>query len=294
MRTAFPRLDNVGTHGRRPSLPLPRSRRLSPGSAIGWIGVWATALVVGCQKPAGTNARAGAGGMPSTPLPSTAPPPSNAPLPNMGEIARELTDKGPWGHNFTDLYERFFGAWRHEPIRIFEIGIASGGSLRLWNAYFDKASIFAIDIVASKQYENARTRTFVADQSNRKQMAKAVAAFGGEFDFILDDGGHGVALQQISLGFLFKYVKVGGYYVIEDLHTSLVNRYPGGGYGADPDGENTTLRMLERYIHGMPPRFDSKYLLPEESAYLDEHVESMVTSFRHDREHSMVCLIRKR
>ena len=83
-------------------------------------------------------------------------------------------------------------------------------------------------------------------------------------------------------------------YIIEDLHTSLVERYPGGGYGADPDGENTTLRMLERYIHGMPPKFTSKYLLPDERAYLDEHVESLVISFRHDKEHSMVCLIRKR
>ena len=212
----------------------------------------------------------------------------------MSEVARDKTDKGPNGHNFTDVYDRFLGAWRHDPIRIFEIGVASGGSLRLWNEYYEKASIFAIDIVDSKQYENARTRTFIASQSDRGQLAKAMAAFGGEFDFMLDDGGHGMAQQQISLGFLFKYVKSGGYYVIEDLHTSLTKKYVGGGYGAEPDGENTTLRMLERYTNGNPPKFESKYLLPDESAYLDQHVESLVISFRHDQEHSMVCLIRKR
>jgi hypothetical protein len=305
-----------------PNVTYPQGNARFGRTTVGFILIAATALVVGCQRPAGAKAPASttaassatapraavpsaavpSATVPSAAVPSAAVPSATVPsaavpsaaVPSMSDVARDKTDKGPNGHNFTDLYERFFGAWRHDPIRLFEIGIAGGGSLRLWNEYFDKASIFAIDIVDSKQYENARTRTFVADQSNRKQLAKAMADFGGEFDFMLDDGGHGMALQQTSLGFLFKYVKVGGYYVIEDLHTSLTNRYPGGGYGADPDGENTTLRMLERYIDGMPPKFTSKYLLPSESAYLDEHVESLVISFRHDREHSMVCLIRKR
>lgn len=264
----------------------------------------AITLVVGCQNPASNKASVPPVASPNTTPPPAAPPPAappqntaaptGTPLPNMSDIARELTDKGPNGHNFTDLYERFLGGWRHDPIRIFEIGIASGGSIRLWNAYYDKANIFAIDIVKSTQYENARTRTFIADQENRTQLAKAMAAFGGEFDFMLDDGGHNMSLQQISLGFLFKYVKSGGYYIVEDMHTSLTNKYVGGGYGADPDGENTTLRMFERYIHGYPPKFESKYLLPLESAYLEEHVESLVISFRHDGDHSMVCIIRKR
>jgi hypothetical protein len=261
--------------------------------AITWLGA--------CQRLAAPTALASTHSSTVSPNtasskkgPATADVASPTPLRSMSDIARGLTDKGPNGHNFTDIYERFLGAWRHDPIRIFEIGVASGGSLRLWNEYYEKASIFAIDVVDSKQYENARTKTFVADQSNREQLAKAMAAFTGEFDFILDDGGHGMKLQQTSLGFLFKYVKSGGYYVIEDLHTSLTERYPGGGYGADPDGENTTLRMLERYVHGQPPKFDSKYLLPQESAYLDKNVASLVISFRHDQEHSMVCLIQKR
>ena len=47
---------------------------------------------------------------------------------------------------------------------------------------FDRASIYAIDIVDSKQYENARARTLIADQSNREQLVKAMAAFGGELE----------------------------------------------------------------------------------------------------------------
>lgn len=258
-------------------------------ATLGVFVVLTTTLALGCQRPAGSRASSSPDASPSGDAS-----PSKLPLLSMSDIARDLTDKGPIAHNFTDLYERFLGAWRHDPIRIFEIGIASGGSIRLWTAYYDKASIYAIDLVDSTKYENARTKTLIADQSNRKQLANAMSVFGGEFDFILDDGGHGMSLQQISLGALFKYVKSGGYYIIEDLHTSLTNKYVGGGYGADPDGENTTLRMLERYIHGYPPRFESKYLLPLERAYLEDFVESIVISFRHDMDLSMVAIIRKR
>ena len=43
--------------------------------------------------------------------------------------AATSTDKGPGGHNYTELYERLFFPWKDEPITIFEIGIAGGGSL---------------------------------------------------------------------------------------------------------------------------------------------------------------------
>lgn len=281
MRALLPLPDAGSVHVQEP--PPGTSH---PASSVVCVLVLAA---LGCQRPATPKAPA-----PQTP-PSVPAAPSGGPsLPNMSDVAGDLTDKGPSGHLFTDIYERFLGGWRHDPIRIFEIGVASGGSLRLWNAYYDKASIFAIDIEDSKQYENARTKTLVADQSDRVALAKAMAAFGGEFDFILDDGGHRMEQQQISFGFLFKYVRAGGYYIIEDMHTSLTNKYVGGGYGAEPDGENTTLRMLERYIHREPPKLDSKYLLPSEVAYNQEHVDSVVISYRPDGDRSMVALIRKR
>ena len=177
-------------------------------------------LAAGCQGAAGRKTLASPDAAPlAAPAIIPAALPINGHLPSMSEVARDLTDKGPNGHNFTDIYDRFLGGWRNDPIRIFEIGVASGGSVRLWNAYFPKGNLFAIDIVDSKQYDNARTKTFIADQANRQQLGKAMAAFGGEFDFILDDGGHRVEQQQISLGFLFKYVKSGGYYIVKDLHT---------------------------------------------------------------------------
>ena len=43
---------------------------------------------------------------------------------------------------------------------------------------------------------------------------------GGNFDIIIDDGGHSMPQQIISFLTLFPHVKSQGLYVIEDLHTS--------------------------------------------------------------------------
>jgi hypothetical protein len=213
----------------------------------------------------------------------------------LGELARLAgvrTDKGAFGHNYTEVYERFLFQWKNAPIRICEIGIEKGGSLGLWNDYFPRASIFAIDIEDKASMQNARTKTFIADQSKRDQLETFIQTFGGNFDFLLDDGGHTMDQQQISLGFLFKFVRPGGYYILEDIHTSLPAFYPG--YGVEPDGSNSTLAMIERYVRGNPPKFESKYMLPEEMRYLNENVEFANLNFRNDSEHSIMCIFKKK
>ena len=46
---------------------------------------------------------------------------------------------------------------------------------------------------------------------------------GAQFDIIVEDGGHSMRQQQISLTFLFGYLKPGGLYFLEDLLTSFWN-----------------------------------------------------------------------
>jgi len=43
------------------------------------------------------------------------------------------SDKGP---TYITLYERFFERLRDKPVRLLELGIAAGGSLRYWAGYF--------------------------------------------------------------------------------------------------------------------------------------------------------------
>jgi hypothetical protein len=222
--------------------------------------------------------------------PPAGPPPTAAPLHGVLAAAARDTDKGPGQHNYTELYERLFLQWKDEPITIFEIGVAAGGSLKMWQDYFTQARIFAVDIEPKTAFDNARVRTFVADQANRDQLKAAIDA-AGEPHILIDDGGHTMEQQQVSLGYLFEHVRPGGYYVIEDVHTSLPALW--SGYGVDRDGANTTLRMIERYMRGAPPAIRSKYMRAGEMAYLDEYIESVTLTYRPNSRSIMAVLKKK-
>src|SRR5687768_3712860 len=108
----------------------------------------------------------------AAPPPPAPPPPASPPRLQLGVLsaAATATDKGPSQHNYTELYERLLFQWKDDPIKIFEIGIAGGGSLAMWQSYFPKARIYAADILDKSQFNNARVTTLVADQANRDQL----------------------------------------------------------------------------------------------------------------------------
>ena len=227
----------------------------------------------------------------AAPSPPASPPPEPPLQLGVLSAAATGTDKGPSQHNYTELYERLLFQWKDDPIKIFEIGIAEGGSLAMWQSYFPKARIFAADILDKSQFNNARVTTLVADQANRDQLQAAIEKSGGDIDVLIDDGGHTMEQQQVSLGFLFPHVRPGGYYVIEDVHTSLPALWKG--YGVARDGTNTTLRMLENFIRSSSPAIRSRYMLDAEMTYLTDHIESVVLSHR-PKSRSLMCVLKKK
>jgi hypothetical protein len=228
---------------------------------------------------------------PPAPVPLPAPQPDPAPRFGLLSAAATTTDKGPSQHNYTELYERLLVDRKDDPIKIFEIGIAEGGSLAMWQTYFPKARIFAVDILDKSTFNNTRVTTLIADQAKRDQLQTAIDASGSDIDVLIDDGGHTMEQQQVSLGFLFRHVRPGGYYIIEDVHTSLPALWRG--FGVARDERNTTLRMLENFIRSAAPAIRSRYLLESEMAYLTENIDSVLLSHR-PKSRSIVCVIRKK
>lgn len=234
----------------------------------------------------------GCGRAPEPPPAVSAPDPGPAPVEELSRLAMGRTAKGPEGHNFTEVYDHFFLPLRGEPIRILEIGIDQGGSLLMWADYFPKGRIFGIDIEDRSSMETDRTRTFVADQAKRDQLGAFLAKYPGPYDIILDDGGHSMEQQQVSLGFLFAHVRPGGYYVIEDVHTSLPAFYPYKGFAVAPDGSNSTLLMLETFVR--TGRFESRYMTAEEAALLTKEVEFSNLFHRTRTPPGITCLLRRK
>jgi len=64
--------------------------------------------------------------------------------------------------------------------------------------------------------------------------------------------------------------------------------------GADPDGNNTTLLMVFKYMTRVLLKFESQYMLPDERAYLAAQVASTDLQFANNQYHSMMAIFRKR
>jgi len=208
----------------------------------------------------------------------------------LDSMAVGKTDKSSLEHGFTEIYEETFAFLKNEPIRLCEIGIAQGGSLLMWKEYFPKAKIYGIDILNRHKMNSDRVETFVADQSDREQLQSFINEYGGDFDILIDDGGHAMNMQQISFGFLFKFIKPGGYYVIEDVHTSSEKLGPY--YGAEIGGGNSTLTMIINFIRS--GKIESKYLTNEECAYLSANIEYCTLFTRSNNIRSSMCIFKKK
>jgi len=160
-------------------------------------------------------------------------------------MKRPKTDK--FSHGYVDFYRPFFETL--DAKKVVEIGVYHGESLKYLNNTFPDADIYGIDILDKTNFDDPKNniKTFVCDQSDPEQLMNTfeqdIDCKEGEIDLIIDDGGHTMMQQQISLGHLFKYVKPGGLYIIEDLHTSRISNRN----FIHPDDRVTTLDMIQNF-----------------------------------------------
>ena len=129
-------------------------------------------------------------------------------------------------HNYCKFYDRILSSVRTQTINMLELGIATGSSLYMWSDYFSNATIYGIDIDDKLLINKDRIITGLADQSKPETIIKQIEGWNvKEFDFIIDDGSHIVSHQQKCIEALWPYVKKGGIYIIEDLHTNIAENF---------------------------------------------------------------------
>jgi SAM-dependent methyltransferase len=130
------------------------------------------------------------------------------------------SDKDP---TFIALYERFFKRLRNRPVRLLELGVAAGGSLRYWAEYFPKGEIVGLDS-NPPPIDHPRIRTVRGDQAD----PAALDACGDVFDIVIDDCSHVAVSTKASFDHLFPRVVPGGIYAIEDWGTGYWSNWPDG------------------------------------------------------------------
>ncbi len=135
---------------------------------------------------------------------------------------------------YLDEYANLFGPVRELPLRIFEIGVQRGVSMKMWEKFFPNATIVGLDgdPQPSGFPQSPRFHFVQAWQDDAAAMQKAVQLAGGPFDIIIDDASHLGCHTARSFALLFPYaLKAGGYYVLEDICTAF--NYPSD-YDAAP------------------------------------------------------------
>lgn len=214
------------------------------------------------------------------------------------------TDKKSSNHNYTKFYAKYFESLRDKKLNVCEIGILNhpdkvnwpyeGASLLMWRDYFYNSRIHGIDINDHSSLNQERIETYIADQADRTQLDNIFK--DKQVDIIIEDGGHWMHQQQISLGFLFKNLKPGGYFVIEDLRTSFpdepYNNMPAilpGQKFKNKSSDTLTLQMLVDF--NKTGKIDSCFMTSEEIDYLNSCIDKCIIE---EGEFSEIAFITKK
>jgi 23S rRNA U2552 (ribose-2'-O)-methylase RlmE/FtsJ len=132
-----------------------------------------------------------------------------------------------WAHYF-EIYHRHFHSFRGRQITLVEFGVYRGGSLQMWKHYFGaKARIIGVDIDPDcKEFEEPQIEIHIGDQANSDFLSQLRHAVG-PIDILIDDGGHTMTQQITTFKEMFPTIRLGGIYLVEDLHTSYWQDYGG-------------------------------------------------------------------
>jgi cephalosporin hydroxylase len=142
---------------------------------------------------------------------------------NTGRLAHK------WVH-FLPVYDRVLADYRDRPVTMLEVGVAQGGSLEMWRHFFGpSATIYGVDINPDcAERFDPPNEVRIGSQADPAFLRRVVEEAGPP-DIILDDGSHVASHQRATFDALFPLLKVGGLYMIEDLHTAYWPNF-GGGY----------------------------------------------------------------
>lgn len=133
--------------------------------------------------------------------------------------------------NYFTIYEKLFDKYRNKKITFVEIGVLSGGSLKMWKKYFGlDCRIIGIDLnPKAKNFEEDGIEIFTGSQSDEnfwENFFKEV----GKVDIILDDGGHTNFQQIMTTCCTVPNIKDDGLLVVEDVFHSYGVSYGSKGF----------------------------------------------------------------
>lgn len=128
-------------------------------------------------------------------------------------IDNSLTDKNS-RHSYLDIYNDLFTEIRDKQNNILEIGVSKGGSILLWNKWFNNSNIYCIDIIEKpKTLSGLKKVRYIQYDAYDDYCVNQIP----NLDIAIDDGPHTLESQ---LAFIDKYgpkINSNGLLIIEDI-----------------------------------------------------------------------------
>lgn len=128
-------------------------------------------------------------------------------------------------HDYCRHLELFFAPMRDKPIKLLEIGVGGGESIRAWLEYFPEAMVYGVDTLNGEnewvtpgiEPWHDRYAFEHGNQSDCEFWKRFINNYGDDWDIIIDDGSHLSSDIMITFNSLMPHLNSGGIYEIEDL-----------------------------------------------------------------------------
>jgi hypothetical protein len=145
------------------------------------------------------------------------------------DLDQYRTDK--ISNQYLERYDPFLAPYLDQPVKLLELGIYRGGSLRLWRDYFPRGLIVGVDAVIDPAVQpEDRIRVYQGWQQDTTFLTRVALENAPDgFDIIIDDASHLGELTRVAFWHLFTHhLRPGGLYVIEDWGTGYWSDWPDG------------------------------------------------------------------
>ena len=160
------------------------------------------------------------------------------------------------GHGYSNFYQKYFENLKSKNLNILEIGSFHGNASAAMFFYFKKSKFFAGDIFPDLfRYRSNRIKNFYVNSSDEDSIQKNIIdKFPNNFDIIIEDAGHFLKDQIISLFMLFKKLNNGGLFIVEELD------FPDTRKDMNLQNEKPTLREILFKFQKEKTLINSKYI----------------------------------
>jgi SAM-dependent methyltransferase len=126
-------------------------------------------------------------------------------------------------HPYTIFYEGLFRSIKNHNLKIAELGILDGASLRMWRDYFTNSEIYGFDndrnLITNFKNSDRITLNHI-DVTDKDNILQSFKALDLTFDIIIDDTTHRLEDQLRIIKTVYQYLRPGGVLIIEDIFKS--------------------------------------------------------------------------